>query len=872
MHLIKKLFSWCFFLFLLLFLTALILVLIAFLILYFFSIDLPDHKKLTHYSPSIITRVFSSDGKMIAEYAIEKRIFLPIQYIPKKVKNAFLAAEDKNFYKHFGVDVTGMIRAVIINILNTGKSKRPVGASTITQQVAKIFLTGNEVSYKRKIKEAILAFRLEHSLGKDKILELYLNQLYLGNASYGVAIASKRYFNKSIEDLSIAEASYLAALAKGANNYHPIRNKDRAIKRRNWVIDKQLSAGFITATEAYDAKNEDLVTIVSKDANPDLQNSYFVEEVRRSLIKTFSYDNLYNGGLIVRTTQNTKLQKLAEESLQYGLQRFEKYNSNYRGAKANIGTEFEKIDTFIPPNNLFEVAVIKEILDDKIIVKIKNHDNDEEIPFSNFSWILYKQIQKILKTGTILSLEKNKNKNFTFKKLFSESQQTIVNIANYDFIKTIKTKNNETIGAVTNITPNKVSIYLKNNQRITISIQSFASLFSNLVKEKLNVGDVIYLVNTKSGYKLTQEPEVQGAILVMDPSNGNILALHGGFDFSTSEFDRSLQAKPQIGSLIKPFIYIAALKNGMCPATKINARPVAIELNKLGLWEPKNDSRSSFEDVTMRQALERSINTATVRVARYAGLKNIKDIISKFGILDYEPENISFILGACNSTLLNIAKAYSIIANGGKKIEPNLIDLVQDKYGNVIFKNSYNICSGCISLSSDSPKPPVIINNNTQVVDPAIIYQIQTMLEGVIKRGSGRRAKNIQYSIAGKTGTSNDNKVVWFAGFTPDIVVVVFVGYDNGKTLGNNASGSTTALPIFIDFINKYIKDKTPRPFPVPSNIIIKNIKNDKEEYEQEVFKEGDEIDFLPEPDDKNFKELDLEFDYVIRKFKSLYN
>lgn len=871
MRYLKTFLNWIYFLVLVGVLLIVGGALLIFIVLYFFSLDLPDHTQLREYSPNLITRVFSNDGKLIAEYALERRIFLPIKCIPHKVKNAFLAAEDKGFYKHFGIDPIGIIRATLINVMHAPTRKRLVGASTITQQVAKLFFTGNEVSYKRKIKEAILSFRLEHTLGKDKIFELYLNQLYLGNGSYGVAAASQYYFNKSLEELSIAECSYLAALAKGANNYHPIKHKKKALERRNWVIDRQVYAGFITKDDGEIAKQEDLVTTINKPISKDLQQSYFVEEVRRLLAKKFSYNELYKGGLIVRTTQDTKLQKLAEESLRKGLIRLDREQIDYKGPIANISDDLSRIKEFSAPA-AFKVAVITEVLENGTVRLLTKDSEVVDIPLSENSWIIKKQISEKLAPGLVVSIPKGKWDPISieiYKK--SNGQSLNIGLGNDSYLKKLKTDKKHILGYIIQSFPAPVVIVNVRGKVYKISINELSKFVADEIKNRLRTGDVVYIAKIDDQYSIVQLPETQGSILALDPETGNILALNGGFDFSVSEFDRSIQSKPQIGSLIKPFVYMAALNRGMCPATKINARYIAVDMGPLGIWEPKNYNMEEFEDITLRDALERSINTATVRIARYAGLDEISKIIKIFGILDETPKNISFVLGACNASALNIAKAYSIIANGGKNIEPHIIDMVQNKYGKTIYKNSYNICNGCIALGKNANRPPIIIEDSQQVINPAIIYQMQSMLEGVIKHGSGRRARNIHYSVAGKTGTSNDNRVAWFVGFTPDIVVVIFVARDDGRSLGDRASGSSTALPIFIDFINKYIKGKLPRPFKVPDSIRTQNIILDDGKNIYEIFKDGDDIDFLPEPDNVNFKEIDPDFYYTIRQFKKLY-
>lgn len=872
MRILKRLLGWFYFIVLATTLSAICLCLLTFLILYIFSINLPDHTQLTHYSPNLVTRVFSNDGQLIAEYAVEKRVFLPIKFIPKKVINAFLAAEDKHFYSHFGVDPVGIARAVCTNLLHFGKKKRLVGASTITQQVAKLFFTGNALSYSRKVKEAILSFRLEKTLGKDKILELYLNQIYLGNGCYGIALAAKKYFGKAVEELSIAECSYLAALAKGANNYHPIKNKQKALARRNWVIERQLAAGFITEEQCKSAKHEDLSTQIMTQDKDTLQDNYFVEEVRRSLAKRFSYDELYKGGLIVHTTQDTELQKLAEKSLRHGLLSIDRKQAKYKGPLGNIEDGSKKLEDF-PSSSVFKLAAVKSIDQDGTIRCIVKGEPEEcLIKLSGISWIIQDEIKEKLPIGTVIKLSEVDKKSVKCSGIYYDKRTNTQKLLDgTDALKSLQSKSKSKLAYVIQNNFDRTVVRMPDGNSKLLSLDDLTELFLEDIKKIFHVGDVIYLTKEQDSYSVAQAPEIQGAILVVDPHNGNILALHGGFDFSTSEFDRTMQAKLQIGSLIKPFVYLAALNKGMCPSTVIDARYVAIDMGKLGIWEPKNYGMANFEDVTLRSALERSINTATVRVARYAGMDEISNIIKNFGILDSIPENISFVLGACESSAINIAKAYSIIANGGKLVEPHIIDVIQNKYGEVVFKNSYGVCNGCLSLDQSSDRPPIVLDDGKQVLDPAVVYQMQNMLEGVIQRGSGRRAKWIHYAIAGKTGTSNDNKVVWFVGFTPDILVVVLVARDDSKSLGEDASGSATALPIFIEFINEYISGRRARPFNVPMNVRIENFVDDRGDTINEILKENDDPTFLPEPDNVNFKEVEPDLYYAVRQFKRLY-
>ena len=717
------------------------LVLVGFAYLYSPLSDLPDHTSLKKYVPSVSSRVFLQDGSKLAEYSYEKRYFVPIDKVPQKLINAFIAAEDKHFFQHAGVDFQGIIRSALKNLENIGKGRRPQGASTITQQVARIFLIKtNEISYIRKIKEAILSHRIESTLSKRQILELYLNQVYMGLGTYGVVAAAKTYFNKTLDELTIAECSYLASLVKGANNYHPVKNKQKALTRRNWVVNRQLEDGYISNAEAKAAIEEDLR--MTEEQDQDAKAEYFAEETRKYLMEQFPSDSLNKEGLIVRATLDPRFQKCAYEALRKGLENVDR-RFGWRGAIGNMNIHTTRAGA---------ISVLKKI--------------------------------PIPKGGE-------------------------------DFIKAV----------VAVASSKKISILTENND-----LGKLIEADVKWIGKKIKPGDIILVEKVKkdkkiiSDFTIKQIPHVQGAIIVIEVETGRILAMQGGYSFSMSEFNRSTQAMRQCGSAFKPFVYLAGLENGFAPNTVIDASAVEVDLGEtLGVWKPKNYHGMEIEKITMRRALERSINTATVRIAQETGLDKIARIAEQFGIFDKMPELLSYALGAGETTLLKLTTAYAMLANGGKRISPTMVDYVLDRYGNVLYKNDNRIVDN--SIGFDAPFPPKLNDNRAQILDERSIYQITSLLEGVMLRGSGASARFLNFPMAGKTGTSNESRDTWFVGYTPDIAVGVFVGFDEqSKNLGKNANGSNTALPIFISFMEKAKKFLTPTPFKVPKGIKLRKI------------------------------------------------
>lgn len=708
---------------------------VVLLLLYTFASDLPDHNGLLNYSPSVATRVFLRDGSKLCEYADERRYFIPYNRIPQKLINAFVAAEDKHFFTHKGVDPLGIIRSVLKNLENIGTGRRPQGASTITQQVARIFLIqNNEISYIRKLKEAILSFRIESSMTKQQIIELYLNQLYMGLGRYGVAAAAKVYFDKSVHDLTIAECAYMASLAKGAGNYHPLKHKDRAIKRRNWVLQRQLEDGYLTAAEVEQAQQEDLHVVMKVSDN---SIDYFAEEVRKVLRE--KVNNINSSGLIVRATLSPDMQKAAYIALRSGLERIDR----------------------------------------------------------GFGW-----------RGPIKRIQYTKNENA----LLVELKNLALPKGAEEFVMAVVIDHNKT------------------SARILTTQGEKGELAKNdlLWAKKLSVGDVILVKRgtnkQKAVWNLKQIPQVQGAMVVIETDTGRILAMQGGYSFHQSEFNRVTQAQRQMGSVFKPFVYLAGLENGFAPNTIIDASSLEIDLgNNLGVWKPQNYHGQVLDKVTFRRALERSINTATIRIAQSVGIDRIGKLARQFELFDSMPPYLSYAIGAGETTLLKLTTAYAIFANGGKKIVPTLIDYIQDRYGNPIFVS--NECQVDESYSLNDDMPPQLHDKRPQIIDAVSVYQITSLLEGVIQRGSAASAAKLAIPIAGKTGTTNHSRDTWFIGYTPDIAVGVFVGFDDfTRSLGRNANGANTALPIFIDFMERVKRHLKPRPFKVPCGVKLRQV------------------------------------------------
>jgi penicillin-binding protein 1A len=723
-----------------------------------FSKDLPDYSQLQDYEPPVMTRVHAGNGSLLAEYATQRRLYLPIQAIPKLVLNAFMAAEDKNFYDHGGLDFQGIARAMVFMAQNYGTGRRPQGASTITQQVAKNFLLTNEASFERKIKEALLALKIERTYSKDKILELYLNEIYLGLGAYGVAAASLLYFDKSVHELTPAEAAYLAALPKAPNNYHPFRQRERAIERRNYVLDRMVDDRYLKPEEGEKAKKDPLAVTPRPTGAHIFAAEYFAEEVRRDLNDRYGEKKLYEGGLSVRTTLDPKLQDSARKVFTSGLVKFDE-NLGYRGAvqKLDISGDWG--------TKLAEVKALSDIAPWRLAVVLETSDQSARIG-----------LQPGRDPGGGVSKDR-----------------LIGNIP----IEGVKWARAATGNRAT---PSKVG-------------QVLAS------------GDVIYveLTDKDAGkYRLRQVPEISGAMVAMDPWTGRVLAMVGGFSFDQSQFNRATQALRQPGSSFKPFVYAAALDNGYTPSTIVMDAPIEVDTGSGGVWKPENYSHKFYGPQTLRFGLEHSRNVMTVRLAQDVGMPLIAEYAKRFGVYDDMPTYLSFALGSGETTVMRMVSAYSMFANGGKRIKPTLIDRIQDRYGHTIYRHDQRECRGCQADKWASQPEPSMVDRREQVLDPMTAYQITSMMEGVVLRGTAAGAgfqREIGKPIAGKTGTTNDEKDVWFVGFAPDIAVGVYLGYDKPRHIGNRASGGSIAAPIVKEFLKIALAEKPGVPFRMPSGL-----------------------------------------------------
>jgi len=701
-------------------------------ILWTYSNKLPDYKFLKNYKPSVSSKLYSGGGELVSDFSSEKRVFVPYNTIPKKVIHAFLSAEDKNFFSHPGVDARGIIRAVFRNISNIIYEKRLEGASTITQQVAKNFLLSNEVSLNRKIKEAILAFRIERALSKERILELYLNQIYLGQGAYGIASASLEYFDKPISKLDYAEASLLAALPKAPSKYNPFKNIDLAKRRRDLVIKNLYDNSYI-GYKKYKKLLNTKITLKKRKKIYLEDARYYVEDVRKFIVEKYGFDRVYKQGFNIKTPINLDIQTIATQSLRDGLIQYDK-RKGWRGPLLN------KKDT-------------------------NNWNNDLK------KYHLEKSI------GWNLAIIKKKNKFF----VEIETDQKIAGKIEY--------------------------------QDVSWTKKELDKLFK--------VGDIVYVNKIKDNiFSLKQLPKANGGIVVMDPFTGRVIAMSGGFSFKRSEFNRATQATRQPGSAFKPFIYALALENNFTPSTLILDAPIVLDQGEdLKKWKPENYGKKFYGPSTLRTGLEKSRNLMTVRIAQELGIKKITTFSKQLKIYENPEELMSISLGSAETTLLKLTTAYCSFINGGKLIEPIFVDRIQDSEGNTIYNSEKRVCKKCNEISYLGEEIPKITDNFPQIFSAETAYQVTSMLEGAIQRGTGRKLKDLNLDLAGKTGTTDENNDAWFVGFTSNLVVGVYVGFDEPKSLGRYETGSKTALPIFKAFIKNAVKKKDARPFKVAKNI-----------------------------------------------------
>ena len=772
--------------------------------------DLPSIEALQEYSPVVMSRVHAGDGKLIAEYGIEKRVFVPIESIPKKLQYALVASEDQRFYAHNGFDLKGFTRAMIANLGHVLRNERLEGGSTLTQQMAKHFLVGNERKVARKVREIFIARRIERAISKDEILELYLNDVFFGRRAYGIAGASLNYFNKSLDELTLGQMAYLAGLVKGPNNYQSDDNMDKAISRRNYVITRMFEDGYITEEEAETAKKEELVIADRLFGDEYLAAEYFVAEVRKEVGKLYGEEQLNNGGLSIRTTLDTKMQLAAHKQLRRGLEMYDRRHG-YRGplGQVDTGNWEEELANFASPKDIdpWQVAVVLDV-DDKIATLGFSRHGEEE-----------GEKKYINETGTM---------------------------AFADILWAKSIRDDEKPG----LDPDPMKI-----------------------SEVFSLGDVILVqIRPQSGdkYDLRQIPEINGGIIAMDPHTGRILALVGGYSFTRSQFNRATQAYRQPGSAFKPFVYAAALDNGFTPVSQVldapfvikrndreegcekeeregfrfkigapgedvqlsSPEPVPVEIARLEssdevkkcgpiFYKPANFNAGRFYGLsTLRLGLEKSRNAMTVRLANDIGMTPIGNYAERLGIYDETKPELAWALGAGETTMMRLASAYASLVNGGRKVIPTILDRIQNNRGETVYIHDQRACPECKLDDWDFSTPPELPDERDTVLDPVTAYQITSMLEGVVQRGTGRIISSLERPIAGKTGTTNDYKDAWFMGFAPDLVVGVYIGYDIPRSLGTE-TGGIAAAPIFRDFMDDALKEKPKVSFRIPEGVLL---------------------------------------------------
>ncbi|MFI4973382.1 MAG: penicillin-binding protein 1A [Caulobacterales bacterium] len=703
--------------------------------------DMPDANDLADYHPPTATRVYAWDGTLIGEFSKERRIYVPFDQVPPNVYHAFLAAEDHNFFQHGGVDVGGVSRAMVKDVFNVLQGKRPEGGSTITQQVAKNVLLTNDVTVGRKLKEAILAIRLEQVLSKQQILELYLNEIWLGHRSYGVGAAAYNYFGRSISDLSLAQCAFLGALPKGPDNYNPATHKAQAIQRRNAILQSMADMGWVSRKAALAAMREDLVVQPPQRASYH-DADYFVEEVQQRAQATLG-PKLTEGGYYMRTTLDARLQTAARVALMDGLETYDRRHG-WRGAwgRVNIVPGWEKAALeHSPPSERtrWRVAVVTDVSGGAVRAKIAADDSEGQIVPKDVAWA---------KAG-----------------------------------------------------------------------------------KGLAVGDLVFVEPAETGgLDLRQVPAVNGAMVAMDPQTGRVLAMVGGYSYSLSKFNRATQAMRQPGSSFKPFVYATALENGFTPASIVSAGPISLPGANGQMWSPENYERNFPGPLIFRRGLELSLNTMTVRIAAQVGMPKIRANAIKFGVVkDMEPV-LAMALGAGETTPFKMTSAYASFLNGGRKVDPHLIELVQDRTGKSIFRADQRDCKGC-ELGFSGAFGPSYPPDGEQIVDPITAYQITTMLEGVVQHGTAIQARSLNRPVGGKTGTTNDFRSAWFIGFTPQIVVGTFVGFDDNRSLGHGETGAVAALPIFIEFMQEALKGLSPMDFTAPPGTVFAQVGPNREAF-----------------------------------------
>ncbi len=708
--------------------------------------NMPDAGDLVDYRPPTATRAYAWDGTLIGEFSRERRIFVPYDNIPPQLAQAFLAAEDRNFFQHSGVDAMGLTRAMAKNVLNAVQGRRLEGGSTITQQVAKNVLLSSDATVGRKLKEAILARRLEQTLNKEQILELYLNEIWLGYRSYGVGAAAYNYFGKSISDLSLAEVAYLAALPKGPQNYHPIRRKANAMARRNWILGQMAELGWVSQADADAAMKEDLKVQAAPTRAKYRDADFFVEEVRRRGLATLG-PRLNEGGYYMRTTLDPDLQTAARVALMHGLEQYDRRHG-WRGpwGRVTIAPGWEKLA------------------------------KQKSAPAERRDW----RAAVITAVGGSVQVR------------LAES------------------------GAVGSLAGEDVA-WAK-------------------AGKGLNVGDLVWVEpGTSGGFRLKQVPIVNGALVAMEPNSGRVLAMVGGYSFSISSFNRATQAMRQPGSAFKPIVYATALENGYTPASVVMDSEITFKGSDGQEWTPENYNKKYYGALTLRKGLELSRNAMTVRLAQGVGMQKIREMAVRMGVVrDMEPV-LAMALGSGETTPFKLTAAYASFVNGGRKIDPHLIELVQDREGKTIFRADKRGCPRCDD-GFNGDESPRIASSGEQLMDPITAYQITSMLQGVVQRGTATGASVLGRPVGGKTGTTNDYRSAWFVGFTPQVVAGVFIGFDDNRSLGEGETGTVAAVPIFTEFMQTATKGLPKTEFKAPKTakfVMVRGIR--------EAFRPGSE-------------------------------
>ncbi|WP_198367104.1 penicillin-binding protein 1A [Roseomonas sp. KE0001] len=746
--------------------------------------DLPPHEWLADYQPPQMSRIYAADSKLMAELALERRVFVPIGAIPKRVQAAFVSAEDQNFWSHHGVDPLALTRAVVMNVEGMATGRRAVGASTITQQVAKNMLVGNDRTVMRKVREAILAFRLESAMPKDRILEIYLNEIFLGQQAYGVAAAAMNYFNKGLDELSLGETAFLAALPKAPNNYNPSRYPEAAKARRDWVLDRMAEDGAVTRAEAEAAKQEPIIARGRVRPETVATGPYFTEEVRRELVARFGQDQTTMGGLVVRTSMEPELQAATEQALRDGLTAYDRRRGGWRGPVAKISTAATEwmpaLEAVSRPGGAqpgWRLAVALSV----------------EAREARLSWLERPdgRAQAQPRQGT-LSLE-------------------------------------------------DVASWAR-----PVNAQGRLGGQPRRMQEVLSPGDVVLVEEVPargnargSRLSLRQIPLIQGAAVALDPATGRVLAMTGGYAFEQSWFNRATQALRQPGSAFKPFVYLPALEMGIPPNQKLLDGPIEI-MTPQGLWKPGNYSGQPRGWVTMRSALQQSLNLVTIRLAQEVGIERVADAAARFHVIPNMPRVLSMALGAGETTVMRMAAGYASFVNGGKEVTPTLIDTVQDRFGKVVWRADNRRCEGC--EGGPQGEPPRLVDERKQVTDPISAYQMVSLLQGVVQYGTGKRAaEGLNRPVAGKTGTTNDYMDNWFVGFTPDIVVAVWMGFDEPRSLGSGETGGGGPAGIFHDVLASALKDSPPVPFRAPPGVALVRTQLENGQTILEAFKPGTE-------------------------------